>query len=160
MHSNSLEQKGKILCAVTTTDLSLHWQVKVKLIPGSKQNIICASLFLSLLYHLRFQLPTVYCNKWTPMLKLNPVSLRHIKGGKGKQCRIAALLNLAFFLSFFFLQPLWIKMWLSEAHVLSFRFHIALDPVRLVIWGLTCMAGREKDKCEQYGPLGAAWRQS
>lgn len=34
------------------------------------------------------------------------------------------------------------------------RFHIALDPKRLVILGLMCMAGREKVKCEQHGPLG------
>lgn len=45
-------------------------------------------------------------------------------------------------------------MWISGAYVLSFRFHVALDPVRLVILGLTCVAGREKVKCEQYGPLG------
>lgn len=36
----------------------------------------------------------------------------------------------------------------------SFRFHFALEPVRLVILGLTCTAGHEKVKCEQYGPLG------
>ncbi len=45
-------------------------------------------------------------------------------------------------------------MWISGAYVLSLRFHVALDPVKLVILGLTCMAGREKVKCEQYGPLG------
>lgn len=45
-------------------------------------------------------------------------------------------------------------MWFSGAHVLSYRFQVAPDPIRLVIWGLACMAVHEKVKCEQYGPLG------
>lgn len=45
-------------------------------------------------------------------------------------------------------------MWFSGAPVLSYRFQVALDPIRLVIWGLACMAVHEKVKCEQYGPLG------
>lgn len=44
-------------------------------------------------------------------------------------------------------------MWFSGAPVLSYRFQVALDPIRLVIWGLACMAVHEKVKCEQYGPI-------
>lgn len=46
-------------------------------------------------------------------------------------------------------------MWTTGACILSLRFQVALNPVRLVMFlGLTCMAGHEKVKCEQYGPLG------
>ena len=44
-------------------------------------------------------------------------------------------------------------MWPSGAYVLPVRFRVTLDSARLMILGLTRMAGREKVKCEQYGPL-------
>lgn len=41
----------------------------------------------------------------------------------------------------FFLLPLWIKMWITGAHVLSFRFHVALDPETERFWLLHAWLG-------------------
>lgn len=45
-------------------------------------------------------------------------------------------------------------MWISGALRSLLGFHVALDPAGLLFFGLSCIAGREKVKCEQYGPLG------
>lgn len=45
-------------------------------------------------------------------------------------------------------------MWISGAYVLSLGFHVTLDPERLVILGLTCMARCEKVKMRTIWPIG------